>query len=199
MTGTVDVASTTGSGNVRSKNGLSTVISLDGPGTYYFQDVNADTVSKGTASGTVTIPLPSAPEGANTVRFQYRNARDFVSPIYEKTFFVDGVAPTKSVIVTPAANSTGSTVAFVWSDSSDAGSGLPSVPYSYELSGDAGFATVTQSGTTSSTGVTLNLAEGTNYFRVSASDVAGNVSVSDPVSVFVDTIAPDAPSELSLN
>lgn len=199
MTGTVEIASATGNGDVRSKNGLAAVIALDGPGTYYFQNVNADTVSKGTGSGTVTIPLPSAPEGSNTVRFQYRNARNFVSPIYEKTFFVDGVAPMKSVVVAPPANSSGSTVAFDWSDSEDSGSGLPSVPYFYELSGDSGFAIVTESGATSSTGVILNLAEGTNYFRVSVSDVAGNVTVSDPVSVFVDTLAPDAPTELSLN
>ena len=122
MTGTIDVASATGNGDVRSKNGLSAVISLDGNGTYYFQNVNADTVSKGTGSGTVSIPLPSAPEGTNTVRFQYRNARNFVSPIYEKTFFVDGIAPTKSVISAPPANSTGSSVGFSWTDSSDSGS-----------------------------------------------------------------------------
>ena len=49
------------------------------------------------------------------------------------------------------------------------------------------------------TGVTLNLGEGSHFFRVIASDVAGNVSVTDSVSAFVDTVAPDAPSELSLN
>lgn len=41
----------------------------------------------------VLIPLPNAAEGNNVVRMQYRNSKNFVSSIMEKTFFVDSVAP----------------------------------------------------------------------------------------------------------
>lgn len=199
MTGTVDVTSTTGSGNVRSKNGLAAIVSLDGQGTYLFQNVNADTITRASASGTVSIPLVSAPDGANVIRFQYKNARNFVSPIYEKTFFVDSVAPTKPSVSPFVTNSQIADVAFEWTATDDTGSGLPPEPYRYEVSKDFDFTTVAQSGTTSSTGVVLTLGEGAHFFRVIAYDVAGNSSASDSVNAYVDTVAPDAPTDFSLN
>ncbi len=122
MTGGVDVTSTTGSGDVRSKNGLAAIVSLDGQGTYLFQNVNADTITRATASGTVSIPLVSAPDGTNVIRFQYKNARNFVSPIYEKTFFVDSVAPVKPIASPFITNSKIADVAFEWTSASDTGS-----------------------------------------------------------------------------
>lgn len=199
MTGSVDVTSTTGSGNVRSKNGLAAIVSLDGQGTYLFQNVNADTITRATASGTVSIPLVSAPDGTNVIRFQYKNARNFVSPIYEKTFFVDSVAPAKPIASPFITNSKIADVAFEWTATSDTGSGLPPDPYRYEVSDDFDFALLTHSGTTSSTGVTLNLGEGAHFFRVIAYDVAGNSSASDSVNAYVDTVAPDAPTDFNLN
>lgn len=167
---------------------------MNGSGTYLFADDAKGTVTRGTASGTVIVPLSTAAEGTGTVRFQYKNAHGFVSPITQKTFFVDGTAPTASVFSTGSVKSASSSVDLHWSASSDTGSGLPANPYFYEIASDAGFATVTESGSTSATGVTATLSDGTHFVRVTATDIAGNTAVSGIQSVFVDTVAPNAPT-----
>lgn len=76
---------------------------------------------------------------------------------------------------------------------------MPVEPYYYEISQDAGFVAVTASGFTSATGITLALPEGYSYARVTAYDVAGNASSSSARNVYVDSIAPGAPTDFSLN
>lgn len=198
-TGGISIASATGTGNVYSKNGLAAVISMDGTGTYLFEDRNLDTIVRGSASGTALIPLSNASEGNNTVRFQYRNGKNFVSSIVERTFFVDGVAPSAPSFEPASVSGSSQGVDFRWTATSDSGSGLPVEPYFYEISQDAGFVAVTASGFTSATGVTVSLPEGYSYARVTAFDIAGNASSTGTRTAFVDSVAPDAPTGLSLN
>lgn len=199
VTGSLDVASDTGSGSVRSKNGLSAVLAMDGSGTYLFVDDQLGTYSRGTASGTVSIPLPLAQEGTNSIRFQYRNANGFLSPIFEKSFFVDATAPAAANFLTGKILSNGANVDLSWTMASDGGSGLSDIPYSYEVSPSSDFTSIVASGTVASTGATISLADGTYFARVTASDVAGNVTVSGTQQIFVDTVAPNAPSPFSVN
>lgn len=145
------------------------------------------------------IPLSNASEGNNTVRFQYRNGKNFVSSIVERTFFVDGVAPSAPSFEPASISGSSQSVVFEWTATSDSGSGLPAEPYYYEISQDEGFVAVTASGFTSATGVTVSLPEGYSYARVTAYDVAGNASSTSTRTAFVDSVAPDAPTELKLN
>lgn len=170
---------------------------MEGTGSYVFVDDSLGTYVRGTASGTVNIPLPSAPEGTGSVRFQFRNGNGFLSPIFEKTYFVDGTAPTAPNFSTGKILSNSSSVGLSWSPSTDGGSGLSG--YLFEISPTPDFAAVSASGTVTSTGAAVSLADGTYFARVTASDVAGNGTVSGTQEILVDTVAPNAPSPFSVN
>ncbi len=197
LTGTVSVVSATGENGIHSKNGLSAVLQMGGSGTYAFEN-SLGKISRGTGSGSVSVPLSTAVEGTGSVRFQYRNDRSFVSSIMEASFFVDATAPSTVSVLVPAASS-GASVNVSWTASTDTGSSLKASPYFYEVASDSGFSSVTQSGTASATGTTLALSDGIHYVRVTSFDKAGNSSISATASVNVDTQAPNAPSTVTVN
>lgn len=130
---------------------------------------------------------------------QYRNSKNFVSSVMERTFFVDSVSPSAFAFVASASSGASQNVDVAWTPTSDTGAGLRSEPYVYEISQTPDFSAVTASGTTSATGTSLTLPEGVSYVKVTAYDIAGNATATPVKTLFVDTVAPDAPANLQLN
>ncbi|HZT91093.1 MAG TPA: invasin domain 3-containing protein [Gaiellaceae bacterium] len=112
-------------------------------------------------------------------------------PMSTKT--VDNTAPDTAAVTAPAAGAdTGGTVAFAAS-ASDATSGVKTVTFEVEATGQSGFTTVDAdtngapyTGTWNSTGVP----DGPAQVRVVVTDFAGNSTTSAPVSFIVDNTAP---------
>ena len=110
------------------------------------------------------------------------------------TLVLDTTAP--SVPGTPSSTTPTSNnkPAWTWNASSDSGSGLASTPYTVQWCTNSSFTGCSANTDTSNTASYTNstsLADGTWYFRVQASDVAGNSSsYSSNGSVVVDTTAP---------
>ncbi len=110
------------------------------------------------------------------------------------TIVYDTTAPT-----TPGAPSTTTPTnntlpSWSWGGSSDAGSGLDSPAYTVEWSQSSSFSSGVNSATTnlSTFAHTAGLSDGTWYFRIKATDVAGNDSLYSSIgSVVVDTAAPE--------
>jgi nitrogen fixation protein FixH len=109
---------------------------------------------------------------------------------------VDTTAPTVPGAPSATTPTTDQTPTWTWSASTDAGAGLANPAYSVQWSQSSTFASGVSSATTNSTSYTnlSNLADGTWYFRVRASDIASNTSVySSNGTVVIDTTAPSAP------
>ncbi|HSX42623.1 MAG TPA: lectin-like protein [Candidatus Saccharimonadales bacterium] len=109
----------------------------------------------------------------------------------------DTVAPT--VPGTPGTSPTSTTnkkPTWTWTAASDSGVGLANPAYTLQWSQDATFSTGVSTTTTNSTSYThtVNLTDGTWYFRVKATDLSSNASAySSNGSVLVDSTAPSAP------
>ncbi|MBI4137987.1 MAG: peptidoglycan-binding protein, partial [Candidatus Wildermuthbacteria bacterium] len=99
-------------------------------------------------------------------------------------------APGTPSTSTPTADTTPS---WSWSASADTVSGLTATPYTFQWSQSSSFASGVSSSTSDTASFThsTELAEGTWYFRVKATDQAGNdSSYSSSGSVVVDTTSP---------
>lgn len=112
-----------------------------------------------------------------------------------KALVVDTVVPTTPG--TPATTSPTSTAtpAWTWTVSTDTGSGLASPAYTVYWSQSATFSSGVSAATSGTNSYTMGslLADGTWYFRVLASDLAGNnSSFSSASSVVIDTTVPTA-------
>lgn len=108
----------------------------------------------------------------------------------------DSVAPTTPGVPAATSPTTDTTPALSWVASTDSGTGLATQAYTLEWSTSEEFSSILGSRTTSSTSLSPSsaLTDGTWYFRVKASDVAGNVAVSGVSSpVIIDTTAPTTP------
>ena len=108
----------------------------------------------------------------------------------------DTIAPTTPDNLTVLSPTTDATPTVSWTTSTDSGTGLSSPPYTLEWSMNATFTNVDGSMTTNSTSLapSVNLADGSWYFRVKAADNAGNIATSATSSVVViDTTPPTTP------
>lgn len=140
------------------------------------------------------------PEGSGSIDLQYRDSNGFLSQIFTRSFFLDSVAPSAPQITGPTTGTFSSTgnITLVWNPSTDTGAGLSAVPYTYLVSTDSGFVSTVSSGSTGTASVNLSLTDGTYFAKVQAKDLAGNTSASI-TSFTVDTIAPLAPTNISVN
>ncbi len=93
-------------------------------------------------------------------------------------YYFDGTAPATPGTPTSASPASLTTPTWTWSASSDASSGLTGTPYTLQWSQDAAFLSGVSSATSATTSYTHStpLIDGTWYFRVKATDVAGNDS-----------------------
>lgn len=113
-------------------------------------------------------------------------------PVVE-SFEIDATAPTSPTLATPISNSfiNDMTPAFVWGASTDANA----VTYSLTVASDSGFSSVVDS-TTGVSGTTFTFAnpllDGAYFWKVEATDAAGNTKSSAISSFKVDTVAPDS-------
>jgi hypothetical protein len=107
----------------------------------------------------------------------------------------DATPPTVPGKPTATTPTTDTTPAVGWTSASDSGTGLKNPAYTLEWSTSPSFASVAGSTTTNgTTAAPSSLADGTWYFRVKATDAAGNAAtsaISDPI--VIDTTAPTVP------
>lgn len=103
-------------------------------------------------------------------------------------------------VITPtgALYNTGN-IAIAWDTVTDTGAGLASSPYAYTVATDSNFITIATSGSTSSTGVTVDLSDGTYFTKIRSQDIVGNTSTSAVTSFTVDTTSPLDPTNISVN
>ena len=115
----------------------------------------------------------------------------------EADFTVDTTNPTTPGTPSTTTPTSDTTPTWTWTASSDSGSGLAATPYTVEWCDNSGFTGCEVFASTSSTNSFTHstaLADGTWYFRVRATDVAGNVSsYSSNGSAVIDTTAPLTP------
>jgi hypothetical protein len=113
----------------------------------------------------------------------------------------DTVAPTTPGTPTVSSPTTDTTPSVSWTSSTDSGTGLKNPAYTVEWSTSAIFASVAGSATTNSTSFSpsSNLADGSWYFRIKATDNANNIATSGISSVVViDSTAPTTPGTPSV-
>lgn len=133
-----------------------------------------------TAGGTATSIL--APATAGAYRMFVIDAAGNVSAQSTAILTVDNTAPTTPGTPTASTPEYDDTPTWTWTASTDSGSGLTTPPYAVGWSLSSSFATGVSSSTATTNSFThsVALAEGTWYFRVRASDVAGNFSNFSP-------------------
>lgn len=109
------------------------------------------------------------------------------------TFTIDVTAPTVPGVPSTISPTADTTPTWSWTASSDATSGLATPAYTVEWSSSASFASGVFSATASSNSFThiTPLTDGSWYFRVKSSDLAGNQSAYSPTAlVQINTGAP---------
>ena len=112
-------------------------------------------------------------------------------------FTVDQTAPTTPGTPSTTTPTSDTTPTWIWTASSDSGSGLAATPYTVQWCQDSGFSGCGANTDTSSTNSythSVALAEGTWYFRVKATDAVGNESsYSSNGSALIDATGPTTP------
>ena len=119
-------------------------------------------------------------------------------------YYFDGTGPTTPGTPTTASSSSNTTPTWTWTASTDVSSGLASTPYTVQWSQDASFLSGVSSSTSTTNSFTHSIAltGGTWYFRVQATDLAGNTSSLSSNGTFVlstTTPAPSLPDEFNLD
>ncbi|MEJ0073816.1 MAG: chitobiase/beta-hexosaminidase C-terminal domain-containing protein [Candidatus Saccharibacteria bacterium] len=128
----------------------------------------------------------------------YDNAGS-ASTVTTQTYTIDGTAPSAPGSVAVTSVQTDNTPALSWSASTDniGGTGLADPTYTVEWANSSDFSSNDTTDTTNSTSYTVgsSLTDGTWYFRVKATDNAGNDSDwSDTASILIDTETPNQPT-----
>lgn len=109
------------------------------------------------------------------------------------TFLIDTTAPGAMTLVTPSngAFTNDTTPSFAWTAAADANG----VTYELQIASDSGFSSIVDdvSGiATPSKTLTADLADGSYFWRIIATDIAGNSTTSSSSTFTVDTVAPEA-------
>lgn len=124
-----------------------------------------------------------------------------MSQIFTQSFLLDSVAPSAVQITAPLEGglyNTGS-IALSWNPATDTGAGLAITPYVYLVSTGSGFENIVASGAIGSTGADIPLPDGMYFMKVQTRDLAGNTSISPIIQFSIDTVAPSAPTDISVN
>jgi|GEM_PF-6545058 len=130
-------------------------------------------MTRGGATGGISLPLTGLPDGSGSIDFQYRDSNGFLSPILTQSFFLDSVAPTTTSITSPISGAfynTG-TIHLTWDIVTDTGAGLTNNPYTYIVATDSNFINTVDSGSTISTDVTINLADDVYFLKILSTDL----------------------------
>jgi len=113
-----------------------------------------------------------------------------------KALVIDTAAPSTPGTPSTTTPSGTATPAWSWTASTDSGSGLATTAYTVQWSQSSSFSSGVSASTSTTNSFTqpTSLADGTWYFRVLATDMAGNnSSYSTAGSVLVDSTAPSVP------
>ncbi|MFZ5376505.1 MAG: hypothetical protein ACOZAN_02435 [Patescibacteria group bacterium] len=145
--------------------------------------------------GTVTV---SGLADGSTYHWQARSvsaagAANWLAKGGAPDFGVDTTSPSFSTTPSVGTSATQDrTPSWTWTAASDSSSGLASTPYVLEWSTDESFSTGVETTTASSNSFShvTSLDDGNWYFRVKASDQAGNSTYSATGSVVIDNLAP---------
>lgn len=145
-------------------------------------------------SETFTCTASALSDGSHTIYVRATDNVNNTSVNVSDTFVVDTTAPTTPGTPSTTTPTTDTTPTWSWTVSTDATSGLATTPYTVQWSQTADFSGGVSSSTSTTNSFThsISLADGTWYFRVKATDVAGNESgYSSNGSVVIDTSSPE--------
>ncbi len=162
--------------------------------TYYTTDgTTPTTLSSSGTGGTTTFTISS--DGIYTIEYFSVDAANNQESVKTAahTVKIDTTAPTTPGLPSTTTPTNNNTPTWNWNVSTDSGSGLASLAYTVEWSTDQTFASGVSTSTAATNSFTHStaLSGGTWYFRVKASDAAGNnSSYSSNGSVIVNTSAP---------
>ncbi|MCX6824161.1 MAG: right-handed parallel beta-helix repeat-containing protein [candidate division SR1 bacterium] len=162
---------------IGSYNGMNSIITgiVSSPATKYNIYGDLTRFLYGIDSNTSTGITFSGGLATGEIITQIYDPINYFATHFQKVANIDTTAPSTPILVSPSSGtmfSTGS-VQLIWSAAMDTGIGIGG--YIYQVSTDLGFSTIINSGTQTTTGISLNnLTNGTYYRRIAAYDNAGN-------------------------
>lgn len=170
---------------------------------YTVQRSQSATFSSGVSSGTTNSNFYTTPALTDGVWYLRVRAADTLGNVSAwsptVTFVIDTVTPTAPGTPTTTSPTNNQRPTWTWTAATDTGSGLNNPAYTVQWSQSATFSSWVSSATTNSTSYThtTNLAQGTWYVRIIASDDAGNDSAASSVASVVIDSSPATLSAIS--
>lgn len=142
------------------------------------QQIYSNTAITGTS---VTLNVPTLTDGTYEWRVKAKNSTTETLQYAVRKFSIDTVIPNQPQNVTPANNSVqiiNQQLSFTWTIATDSGTVQSPISYKIEFSNDESFTTISQTSNASSTTFQqIFSTAGIYYWRIKATDQAGNVSV----------------------